>query len=955
MSRFELIIRLVVVAAILLASGPAAAVSANPGKRLVYSIQEPPAPPAVTVSPAATSAKKTVSLPVDAPMPVLAATVFMSPTGTITPTDTVFLPFISKLASYPPVDVPQSMLIISKTALATATIGAPITYTLRITNIGLAPATNLVITDAIPAGATYVSGGTAVSGGVVSWVLPALAGGAVAQASFVVTATTTITNRDYRVSASGGILATGATPVVTVVLLPPKANFTADPQTGPVPLIVTFTNTSIEATSFRWNFGDGITSTLLSPTHTYTKTGVYTVTLNASGPAGNATATTIITATDEAISGLNVVSDSPTAVKQVTTLTATTVTGRPAIYAWDFGDGSQVAGSEQVVTHTYPTIGSYTAVVTASNSVSVVTATTSVSITGVADLAIGKSAPISVRAGDPITYTLTVSNSGALTATNLVITDVLPAGANYVSGGTPAEAAVNWTIDTLAPGASTTLQLIVTATETITNSEYRVSADGGLAAAGQAAVVTLVYPPISVDFAANPLSGTVPLTVTFANSSTNAILYLWDFGDTLTSTEVSPAHSYTQAGIYSVTLTAVGLSGSETLTYPNYLTVYEPVVAGFSAAPLTGTVPLTVTFANSSTGASSYVWNFGDGITDTTANPTHVYTQTGVYTVTLNASNGIFTNSLTQSSFITVAIPITRVWTQITPIMPSPPIIGEHSMAYDSVRARAVLYGGNAGGWPYEHTTWEFDGTGWSAITTTAHPEARYGAGLAYDPLRQVTILFGGSDETDTALNQTWEYTHTDWVQFFPITSPLSRTYHSLAANPASGAVYLFGGNQGEIHLNDLWAYQNGEWQEIRVSGNRPVSRTLAAMTYDPDNHRLLLFGGRSAAGTLLADLWSFDLVAETWQELAAGGEGGPPARMAHTLTYDAAAGNAVLVGGVSSEGDILLNDTWHYRDQIGWAEVAATTHLPESDYHQAVYDGNAILLFSHGEVWKYE
>jgi uncharacterized repeat protein (TIGR01451 family) len=949
MPRFELIIRLIAVAAILLASSPTAAISADPGQWLAYPIKEPPAPLAVAAPTKASPLQKTVNLPA----PVLTATVLVSPTGTVTPAATVFLPLITKLAAHSPVGVPT--LIIAKTAPATATMGAPITYTLRITNIGLAPATNLVITDAIPSGASFVSGGNAVSGGVVSWTLPTLAGGTATQMSFVVTATTTISNSDYRVSASGGISATGAMPVVTVVLPSPEADFSADPQTGLIPLTVTFNNNSREATSFQWRFGNGITSTLINPTHTYTQIGVYTVTLNAYGPAGSATATTVITATDEAINGLRITSDSPTVINEATTLTATAIAGRPTSYAWDFGDGSQVIGNEWAVTHTYPAVGNYTAVVTANNSVSVVTATTSVSIIGAADLSIGKSAPVSVRAGDPITYTLTVSNSGVLTATNLVITDVIPTGANYISGGIQAGNIVSWTVNTLSPGSSTTMQFIITATETLTNSDYQVSADGGVTVAGKAAIVTLVYPPVAVDFAANPLSGTIPLTVTFANNSTNAILYLWDFGDTLTSTEVSPAHSYTQPGIYSITLTAVGLSGSETLTRPNYLIVYEPVVAEFSAEPLSGTVPLTVTFANSSTGASGYIWDFGDGITTTITNPTHIYAQAGVYTVTLVASNGVFTNSLTRSNFVSVAVPITRVWTRIAPTTPSPPIIGEHSMAYDSIRARVVLYGGNAGGWPYEHTTWEFDGTGWISITTTAHPEARYGAGLAYNPLRQVTVLFGGNDATDTALNQTWEYSNTDWVQVFPTTSPLSRTYASLAANPASGAVYLFGGNKAETHLDDLWVYQNGNWLEIQGSGPCPPRRTLAALTYDLDNNRLLLFGGRSATGTPLADLWSFDLMAETWQELAGGGEGGPPARMAHTLTYDAAAGNAVLVGGVSGDGDILLNDTWLYRDQTGWMKAATTPTLPEADHHQAVYDGHAIILFSHGEVWQYE
>jgi len=57
--------------------------------------------------------------------------------------------------------------------------------------------------------------------------------------------------------------------------------------------------------------------------------------------------------------------------------------------------------------------------------------------------------------------------------------------------------------------------------------------------------------------------------------------------------------------------------------------------AAFSASPLNGCAPLTVTFTNTSTGANSYHWNFGDGNTDTVLNPTHTYTTAGSDTVTL--------------------------------------------------------------------------------------------------------------------------------------------------------------------------------------------------------------------------------------------------------------------------------------------------------------------------------
>lgn len=66
----------------------------------------------------------------------------------------------------------------------------------------------------------------------------------------------------------------------------PVAGFMAAPLSGSVPLTVTFTNLSANATSYEWDFGDGVTSTLESPTHTYTAVGVYTVVLAATGPSG---------------------------------------------------------------------------------------------------------------------------------------------------------------------------------------------------------------------------------------------------------------------------------------------------------------------------------------------------------------------------------------------------------------------------------------------------------------------------------------------------------------------------------------------------------------------------------------------------------------------------------------------------------------------------------------------
>ena len=80
---------------------------------------------------------------------------------------------------------------------------------------------------------------------------------------------------------------------------------------------------------------------------------------------------------DQTIAGLGAVNDGPTPLADITTLAATVVAGSNVVYAWDPGDGSgPLAG--QAVTYTYPTAGTYTAIVTAVNSVSTDVATTTV-------------------------------------------------------------------------------------------------------------------------------------------------------------------------------------------------------------------------------------------------------------------------------------------------------------------------------------------------------------------------------------------------------------------------------------------------------------------------------------------------------------------------------------------------------------------------------------------------
>ncbi|TAJ43429.1 hypothetical protein CUJ86_11070 [Methanofollis fontis] len=88
------------------------------------------------------------------------------------------------------------------------------------------------------------------------------------------------------------------------------------------------------------------------------------------------------------------------------------------------------------------------------------------------------------------------------------------------------------------------------------------------------AAYTPVGCPADAAFSADVLSGNAPLTVNFTDlSDRHPTAWLWDFGDGATSTEQNSTHTYTDAGTYTVALTATNCFGSDTETKAGYITV----------------------------------------------------------------------------------------------------------------------------------------------------------------------------------------------------------------------------------------------------------------------------------------------------------------------------------------------------------------------------------------------
>ena len=159
-----------------------------------------------------------------------------------------------------------------------------------------------------------------------------------------------------------------------------------------------------------------------------------------------------------------------------------------------------------------------------------------------------------------------------------------------------------------------------------------------------------------VNFTSNVTSGNAPLTVTFKDTSTSSpTAWKWTFGDGASKTSKNPIHTYSNAGSYTVKLTATNAAGSNTITKTNYIKVIGKPIAAFTAKPTSGNAPLTVTFKDTSTGSpTSWKWSFGDGTSKTTQNPIHAYSKAGSYTVKLIATNAAGSNTTTKTNCIVV-------------------------------------------------------------------------------------------------------------------------------------------------------------------------------------------------------------------------------------------------------------------------------------------------------------
>ncbi len=317
----------------------------------------------------------------------------------------------------------------------------------------------------------------------------------------------------------------------------PVAAFSGAPTSGTYPLDVTFTDESTGSpTSWAWTFGDGGTSTAQNPTHTYTAAGVYTVTLTATSAYGSdgETKTDYITVTE------------PGVTTYVTASGETAVTGSVS--------------------------GSYAATAQADD---VRQTITEVAYTGHPRKTysyLEHRWSFDLPAGGDATFHLEASRTANADGDDFLF-EYSTDGANWYALATVASGT-----ETAYSAALGALSGAVTVRVTDTDRTWDNSSYDALSIDWMAFEMGDVQPVApTADFAGAPTSGEYPLAVQFTDASAgDPTSWSWTFGDGGTSTAQNPSHTYTAAGVYTVSLTATNAQGSDTATKTDYITVTEP-------------------------------------------------------------------------------------------------------------------------------------------------------------------------------------------------------------------------------------------------------------------------------------------------------------------------------------------------------------------------------------------
>jgi gliding motility-associated-like protein len=391
-----------------------------------------------------------------------------------------------------------------------------------------------------------------------------------------------------------------------------KVDMCSDPYTK------NFTDQSILPETWFWEFGDGNTSTLQHPSHTYAAKGTYEVKLTVTNGACSYTTKRTIRVIDDKIT-FEVTDDLVCNNTEVTYEIKGATPGNVKSYNWlpNYAPGFTGATTWK---QTYTTKGTYKVNVTIRD-INDCFIPLSQQVKVVVPQADFTPLQTTVCIGNPVTFNdnSTPSDPGhpltkwEVEYGNGVKESITPPTFNYL----------------YTKGDIYNVKL------TVTDSE------GCTATVTKDKLITIAAPQASFT-SPNKLSCTTK-DIQFANSSTGTgLTYQWTFGDGQTSADKDPKITYAAEGEYDIKLVVQDGFGCQAVADSvKYVQVYNPIAKISTTGVFSSCPPLHSNFLNDSKNYINQIWDFGDGTKSVEKDPNHFYTYPGEYEAVLTiTSNG---------------------------------------------------------------------------------------------------------------------------------------------------------------------------------------------------------------------------------------------------------------------------------------------------------------------------
>lgn len=390
-----------------------------------------------------------------------------------------------------------------------------------------------------------------------------------------------------------------------IIVNNPTPSFTA-PNVACIHIPLTFQNTSQNASSYTWDFGDGTTSTDSNPTHTYHQGGIYSITLTATMNSCSVTTvfTNYITVADPQAAFTFTTSGQcmPVTVNFINQSSASSIQ-----WNWYFGNGDSAQTQNPVYTYLSDPSDSIVLYITDNNG-----CIDSAKLVPFPYYAAGASVDVSIGCL-PLTTNFTDLSNGAINW-NWQFGDGGTSSAQHPSHTYQSNGFYTVTLVAEFPGGCF---------DTIVYND-----------------MVHVSTPVA-DFFSPSLVGCSPTQISFVNTTNDATQFSWLFGDGGTSSNINPQHIYYIPGTYSISLIATNSYGCvDTLVKPDYISIPGTLTL-FGISTLSGCQGENIAFTDSSINASQWSWDFGDGAIDSLRNPNHIYPDTGSYTVSLITRDSI--------------------------------------------------------------------------------------------------------------------------------------------------------------------------------------------------------------------------------------------------------------------------------------------------------------------------